>query len=821
MNFERIIEKTTSKIADQLRLVAKKVVSRSNELSSKEVDDTLACLSDATAARFRGEIRIKQTPLRKEQNISKTASFGIDDKITLESTVDKNYPIDNGSKLVTQNPNDVLGEVPTIDLKFLHSAKRLEFEKPMSLDEMREELKNIEVESFFYRWGQQIKQKTSISDFLSNKGIDIAKVHPDSIRFLKTLNPDVINGLKTDYPNYLRDLLIKEKSFNNLDFSKIIKNANVVNLLSEIKGSQGESLWSRVTDIDFLHKHDFNANGYKKMLNSLQNTRIVQPETQKYNFSLIDTLIYQNKNYSITEILNSKNIDTEKVADFLDVLTANKITKPNGVQWSLSDITKENWLLTKVMSNTIDYDSATKMAKYLAENNKYAQLSDTDMDTITFLIENYSDKYMNPEDYSHAYDYFKGLTTKGNSKVYVGRGDYMSESDLIKYMLKINPGSVEASNMEMLLNLVVDGQVNPSVLNYMQSSSKLPKAVIDDINKLYNAYAEGIKPIDMFIPSVKSIDKGISEFKVGDVFEVKGNKNIFLKNTESGVTALDIDKESYFKLFPPVERYASAQGEIGNCWEVTGINTILNNPEERIKLLSCFSQDGEDILVKLPQGKLQVHFKNGTLPNNLNLDYFTKGADGVKMIEYVDFREMQHSEIERYFNAITNDIKNASDEVSREELLNRLSDFTNLVENSTNNLRIYKTQNGQLGYEILEDGIVPTIYRTGGESQYLWEKLGYKNARYVPNTQNYAMLKDPETFANSIIAFATKDDLNWKYHEYKPLGLAKEHAYRLNPVVENGEVVSYNIINPWGIFESNIDLERLEDISKGLYIADK
>jgi hypothetical protein len=46
----------------------------------------------------------------------------------------------------------------------------------------------------------------------------------------------------------------------------------------------------------------------------------------------------------------------------------------------------------------------------------------------------------------------------------------------------------------------------------------------------------------------------------------------------------------YEKLFPPIERYALAQGDIGNCHLMAAMDSILKNPEGRIEFYKLFEQ---------------------------------------------------------------------------------------------------------------------------------------------------------------------------------------------------------------------------------------
>lgn len=102
-------------------------------------------------------------------------------------------------------------------------------------------------------------------------------------------------------------------------------------------------------------------------------------------------------------------------------------------------------------------------------------------------------------------------------------------------------------------------------------------------------------------------------------------------NNHGTLEALQISKETYIKLFPFMERFATKQGDLGDCWLISAIENAMDKPSGRVKLYKMFIQNGNDISVKLPDGK-QVHFPNGAIiksANNKNL----QGALGFQMLE--------------------------------------------------------------------------------------------------------------------------------------------------------------------------------------------
>lgn len=84
--------------------------------------------------------------------------------------------------------------------------------------------------------------------------------------------------------------------------------------------------------------------------------------------------------------------------------------------------------------------------------------------------------------------------------------------------------------------------------------------------------------IDNYIPVFRSEQEALSKVKTGDVFQIQGRKTVAIRNKADEVEQLSMDRESYFELFPPVERFINVQPEsYGICYEVTSLNAVMEN----------------------------------------------------------------------------------------------------------------------------------------------------------------------------------------------------------------------------------------------------
>lgn len=98
----------------------------------------------------------------------------------------------------------------------------------------------------------------------------------------------------------------------------------------------------------------------------------------------------------------------------------------------------------------------------------------------------------------------------------------------------------------------------------------------------------------------------------GEVANINGHLYVNEGNT---ITKLNMSKETFENLFPINKRHEIRQGSIGDCWLVAAMGALMDNPNGRAAIYKMFSEDGKDILVKFPNVKESIRFKNGKLNN--------------------------------------------------------------------------------------------------------------------------------------------------------------------------------------------------------------
>ena len=677
-------------------------------------------------------------------------------------------------------------------------------------------------------------EKISLRQFLEELGVQ-DNYYDDAADFLTQLDTKAIQHLTLfgKDNSFLKNLLTKQDVFENFDFSKYSQNVEFLNNIANMILSDGTSLIKKVYSVAFLQNPNLDINTLQEIFDRCPEfLEIVNPQTftRVLNSSNLDNLhILFNLKPEVIEILETRwfnersktclsslllseeffsNKDYSIVSKNTEILNAASSLKISDNATMLSAIVENLDFLAK----DVNVDSYIRMFEQLAVDKNFSLLLDAEY--AKYLFRNLELWDGTPEEYIDTFKYFYNILKVDNERIINGRNGRMGTLNAIDYMMKLDRGSIEASNYEMLFGLIQDRVVDKHVVEYLPRAGKIRDEVVDDIDKLCHAYIAGIKPIDAFVPTYKSASDALSEVKVGDVFEIKNNKNILIKLEDGTAQQLEMSKEAYFKLFPPIERFASTQNNIGNCWEITGINTIMNDSSQRVNLLSTIKEDGNDVIVSFPNGKYaEIRFKDGKFPQNIDNQYYSQGALGVKMIEYTDARERQKVLIDELIECA----KQCS--YTPEQLVN----LTEEVEKNFETLQIIKRNSNNFNYNTSVNNALAQ-YREDGVSNELWEKLGYKNCRssIFSDINVKEVLQNPESFENSIIAFASGGN-NMEEIIEDTLGIVSNHAYTIKPgkISQDGIVETYKLINPWGIQEIEVDINQIIKYGKALYLADK
>lgn len=544
-----------------------------------------------------------------------------------------------------------------------------------------------------------------------------------------------------------------------------------------------EPLLQQIDDFSFQYKKDFDFDGWMDLISALSLTETTFSSGKVRPF--LDVFASQ---YSISELLNSKTFSPSKALYFL-------------------------------------HDCFEKSLKDNTEFRPNVMLD--------FMVDFASSSRDNSKEYVDMIFSFKDLTTKDGELIFQNEHGYFGEyqCNAVKYILGVNPASVEASNVQMLLDLVVEGVVDKHVFRDLPISGEISKPIVQDIDKLYDAYISGVEPIDAFVPTYKSTVSAQEKLQIGDVFELEGEKNIFIIDKNTTPVQLKMDKPTYFKLFPPIERYATSQNQIGNCWELAAVNSLLSDPEERISILSLFEQKGDDVIVRFPRSQNKTKFKDCKLPSDSKASCYSFGALGVKLLEYAHGKEVYAQKIFELYDALTNKIEEEKDPDKKAEYEEKRNQFD----------EIFAQQKGLLFYSTSTDGTSFTLMpwnessaaetfdspysysRNGGYAIDMFYDLSYDTKiEFLENEEPRKRLTSPSFFKNNVVSYGTPCPLDsrertddGKFH------LA--HVYSILPgrVSKDGVVEDLRLIDPHSIVEVTVSHEDIKKYGGDLYIARK
>ncbi len=218
--------------------------------------------------------------------------------------------------------------------------------------------------------------------------------------------------------------------------------------------------------------------------------------------------------------------------------------------------------------------------------------------------------------------------------------------DLEDYEVKALSGMLKSNNknskvLRDLIGLVEGGAVHKRTIYYSSKNSDINHNLAADISLINQSRETGVAIEDLIVPKYADKNEAVKNAKIGDVYNIGDEKNVFIKTDDENAKQLKFDKKTYLKLFPPVERFTAGQSNIGDCYLVSALDTLFQTPESRVKILECFEQDGKDVKAKLPNSDEVFVAKDCKLlgekaPAEEEKIYIRKGsAEGLKILEYL------------------------------------------------------------------------------------------------------------------------------------------------------------------------------------------
>ena len=190
-----------------------------------------------------------------------------------------------------------------------------------------------------------------------------------------------------------------------------------------------------------------------------------------------------------------------------------------------------------------------------------------------------------------------------------------------------NPQTYAKMATSGILEMVKEGNLSPLVLTKLNSNSDLSPEVYADLE----AVKAGRSIVPEF-PEGTPLSEAFSQTKLGDAVEV-GQKMYI--NDGNELVEWQMTKEKFLELFPPVKRFATVQGRIGDCYLVSSISACLNNPKARVQIYKSFKLDGDDVTVTIKgyeDFKGSKTFKDGKIKLDKSVKHII-GCKGAQMLE--------------------------------------------------------------------------------------------------------------------------------------------------------------------------------------------
>ena len=438
----------------------------------------------------------------------------------------------------------------------------------------------------------------------------------------------------------------------------------------------------------------------------------------------------------------------------------------------------------------------------------------------------------------------------------------LTQADREALLKVMTAGSVETSNLEMLAELVSQGKITAKVLKNICDAGTMDENVVKDLDLLYDAYINNIDPAEVFVKTSSNMDEALSKAVDGDVFEIAGEKNIYIKTADKTAQQLKISKETYMKLFPPVERYTYSQGSSADCYLVSAMSAMMDNPKSRINILSSFTEDGENVLVKLPKGTVSYIAKNGELGQDANLPSLMSGSKGFQLLEHVYGYNRKHQYVQSYTTSVMKAIDDTSIKlqdisvkkvnctdaeeiaklVEQENVLNgQIEKYTKLLTDvvpkiESGSVVIVRNNQGQwvpvdinnapkfsngLAFKSAEDyyrgngGLMSDVYKQFGFDKSVIKELTDEN-----DQKFIEAFSQPDFNSNYILGGGTKKAAIGETLQDRAYSIYSSHAYKIVPEVNSSGELLFKVTNPWnGTHNVYMTYDKLKEYFRNIYIA--
>lgn len=439
--------------------------------------------------------------------------------------------------------------------------------------------------------------------------------------------------------------------------------------------------------------------------------------------------------------------------------------------------------------------------------------------------------------------------------------DELSPEDRRNIANVVRKKDEETDYMKKMIHLICKEMVTPTAVSSLCKHGVMSDYAKNDIDIYYDKVkGQGMSIEDAFVPKHESQAEGQKAAQLGDVFRVDGQDKIYVKTDEDQSIQLKMDAETYLKLYPPVERFASAQGEAGDCYLLSTINSIMENPKARPALYNCFEQIGNSVTCSLPNGTAKVLFPNCKLPYESDSVKYVSGPAGMQMLEQTYGVEFEEKKFQEYDQIMDQEFKKLDKQLEKWEK-KKPQDNLALKKQKETKAKIANYQKGQALVEaakadpqhkltfVLDDNDdfvmgkygpmiedcdkldpefkYPSDYYRGGVGGYMQiaaETLGFEaeTLDFVADEEeieDILMNCDPKDY---LFAAGTPAEEEGEMESPQNISYSiySSHAYKLVPFDDENGKRMFKVTNPWNqSHQITMDINMVKEFFSEISIA--
>ncbi len=263
----------------------------------------------------------------------------------------------------------------------------------------------------------------------------------------------------------------------------------------------------------------------------------------------------------------------------------------------------------------------------------------------------------------------------------------VKKEEIDKIQNKLSAGGIDSSYCEMMLELIQDRKLNPGTIVQKSKKAKLQKNFIKDIDSVYRIKNNKTLIEKTFVPYYESKKEAIQKLHPGDVCIIKNNEKISIKTSKDSLEELFISPKTYLKLFAPMQKFALMQGSNGDCFLLSTLYSLYNNPFSRHIILKMFKENNDGTIdscicgYKKEDNGVAKKYKNDFELQDIlnkfkkeyknNKKYYANQFEAMKLLEFLyrQYIEKQaEKEIVKYYKKSLNADNLETPAIERKEM---------------------------------------------------------------------------------------------------------------------------------------------------------